>query len=366
MSQENPNAFKHLISEDVVKKYFKTTKLKPKEVQKIIQNLKILELKPRVKLIATELQKNLPPRFPEALHELETIVRKQKLKSFELWPATEFIQTYGIDHIDESLAALYKMTQKFTAEFSIRPFINKYGDEIYQKLSKWSNDPNEHIRRWISEGTRPRLPWGERLPQAIQNPIRGLEILESLKHDSSLYVRKSVANHLNDIAKDHPEIVVQTLLRWKKEIIKAQEKDFHFLSSRALRTLVKEGHSGALKFMGVTLQKELIRCSPLKLRKAKIKMDEKLDFEFSIQNTTTKKLKFIVDFVIFFQKSNGELSAKVFKLKTGFLNSKQKIEMRKSYHFKPITTRRYYSGKHQIALKINGHLMNVKNFELKV
>lgn len=352
--EENPNAFKLWINADVVKKYFTGTKLSTAQIEKIISELESRELRARIQLIAHELKAVLPDEFPKALDQLLAITRKQNLKSFELWPTTEFIQIYGLDHIDESIEAMYELTQKFTAEFSIRPFLNKYGDKIYKKLGVWKKDPNEHIRRWLSEGTRPRLPWGEKLHGAVKDPRHGLELLEQLKFDSSLYVRKSVANHLNDIAKDHPELVVQILSSWKKVVPKNYQKEFQFLSNRALRTLIKKGHKGALKFTGVDMNANSLKCSKLSLNKTKVKMGQDFEFKFSIRNTTKKKIKFIADYVVYFQKANGGLSPKVFKLKTGVLNAGQKLEIVKRHSFKPITTRKYHRGEHKLAIKLNG------------
>ncbi|MEQ1722581.1 MAG: DNA alkylation repair protein [Pseudobdellovibrio sp.] len=366
MSEENQNAFKLWISGDVVKKYFKHTKLSKKEIDAIIKKLSSLELKARVQLIARELKDVLPEHYPHALKELLQITRKENLKSFELWPTTEFIQMYGLDYTDRSLEAMYELTSKFTAEFSIRPFINKYGHQIYDKLLPWKQDQNEHIRRWLSEGTRPRLPWGEKLHAAVKDPKKGLEILEHLKFDPSLYVRKSVANHLNDIAKDHPELVVSTLLKWQKQVPKNYLKEFNFISNRALRTLIKDGHEGALQFTGVALDKKSIKCSQLTINKNKFKMGEKLELNFSVQNKTKENLKYIIDYVIYFKKANGDLSPKVFKLKTGTLKAFEKINITKNHNFKPITTRKFYPGEHQISVKINGRETEKLSFNLRV
>ena len=366
MTKDNPNAFKLWISADVVKKYFKNTGLNQKQTQSIINNLDSLELKARVRLIASELKKILPHSYPKALNELLKITKNQKLKSFELWPTTEFIQSYGLEHVDLSLRAMYQLTPLFTAEFSIRPFINKFEDEIYKKLLTWKNDPNDHVRRWLSEGTRPRLPWGEKLQVAVLNPEKGLEILEHLKFDSSLYVRKSVSNHLNDISKDHPDLVVATLIKWKKNVPKGFEKEFQFIVSRALRVMVKNGHLGALKFMGVELVPNSLMCSEFKINKTKLKMGDQLQLNFSVKNMTQKKIKYIIDYVIYFKKSNCELSPKVFKLKTGFIDAGAALDIQKLHSFKPITTRQYYSGEHRVALKINGHESVAQKFDLKI
>lgn len=364
MSNENPKAFKLWMNESVVKKYFKNTNLNAHEIQKIKNQLVSLELKSRVQLIAHELKKALPNNYPKALRELLKITRTENLKSFELWPATEFIQIYGLEHIKESINAMYELTPRFTAEFSIRPFINKYGEQIYAQLECWRNDPNEHIRRWLSEGTRPRLPWGEKLHAAVKNPQHGLKILEHLKFDNALYVRKSVANHLNDIAKDHPELVIQTLSSWQKHVPKNYEKEFKFISHRALRTLIKNGHPEALKFSGVDLNQKNLKLTSLQFKKTNIQMGDFLEFNFSITNVTNKKIKYIADYTIYFKKNNAKLSPKVFKLKTGVLEPGEVLNITKKHGFKPITTRKYYSGRHQIAIKLNGHEFDLKNFNL--
>jgi hypothetical protein len=176
MAVENPNAFKLWINGNVVHKYFSQTDLPAKEIKKIELVLEPLELRARVQMIATELHRTLPQPYPKALKKLMAIVRKSQMKSFELWPATEYIQTYGLDHVDISLDAMHELTQKFTAEFCVRPFINRDGEAIYNLLERWIRDDNEHVRRWLSQGTRPRLPWGEKLHSAVKTPERGLQI----------------------------------------------------------------------------------------------------------------------------------------------------------------------------------------------
>lgn len=364
VSKENPNAFKLMINDRTVKKYFSDGIVSQKEVQKITQKLNQLELRARVQLIAHELATALPKNFPSALTELLKITRRQNLKSFELWPATEFIQIYGLDHIDLSLTAMHELTQKFTAEFCIRPFINRYGDKIYDLIHQWKNDPNEHVRRWLTEGTRPRLPWGEKLHLAVKNPTRGLEILDHLRFDNSLYVRKSVGNHLNDIAKDHPDLVIKTLSQWKKDVPDGQLKEFNFICQRALRTLIKNGHPKALKFIGLNLDKKNIHCTAVRINETKFKIGDTLQFNFSIQNKTQKKMKYVVDYVIYYQKANKSLSPKVYKLKNGTLSAGEKIDILKLHGLKPITTRKYHFGKHALSVKVNGNEQKSQEFYL--
>jgi hypothetical protein len=142
------------------------------------------------------------------------------------------------------------------------------------------------------------------------------------------------------------------------------KKEFNFIAMRALRNLIKEGHSGALQFTGIDTKKNTLKVSALKLNKNKIKMGERLNFKVSITNIEKKTTQYILDYVIYFKKANGHLAAKVFKLKSGFIEAGQRLEIEKSHHFKPITTRVYHSGKHQVALKLNGRELAVVHFEL--
>jgi 3-methyladenine DNA glycosylase AlkC len=366
---ENPNAFKLWISYEVAQKYFSSDfdpKIKKTALKEISSKLDSLELKDRVRLISSQLYQSLPKDFPKALEVLLRIAKKQNLKSFELWPATEFIQTYGLNHIDESIEAMLELTQRFTAEFCIRPFINSHGTKIYKKLYTHLDHPSEHVRRWLSEGTRPRLPWGEKLSLAIENPAHGLKILEKLKWDSSLYVRKSIANHLNDIAKDHPSVVIKTLDQWAKKIPKSKSKEFNFIVNRALRTMIKNGDPGALTLIGVDSAKNKVAARNLKINKTNFKMGETLLLSFGLQNKSKKKIKFVADYIIYFQKANGHLAPKVFKLKTGWIESGQVLSIEKKHSFKPITTRKYHSGLHKISLKVNGLEMPAQDFYLSV
>lgn len=365
MSVENPKAFKHLVNEKTLKKYLSTFNISKNEITRLEKELLELELRDRVRLISRELKNNLAMDYPQALKSLRRIIDEQSITKFELWPATEFIQIHGLDHIEESLEVLYELTQKFTAEFAIRPFINTHGDLIYRKLVKWNNHPNEHIRRWISEGTRPRLPWGERLPKAIQDPTLGLEILEYLKFDRSLYVRKSVANHLNDIAKDHPDLVIKTLKRWKMNVPKGYEKEFQFILNRSLRTLIKEGNPKALSLLGIRVNELLLKVDDLRLKKKLVLVGEDLNFSFNLSNKTSKSVNYVLDYVIGFQRSNGNLSKKVFKLKKGKLGPKEKLIIVKKQSFRQVTTRKIYPGKHSLAIKLNGKTYSETKFNVK-
>lgn len=358
---EKSTAFKHWISSDVVKKYsIGLKKINPHfneiEFLKIQKQLPALELKQRVELIAKSIHLHGNTDYKKSLTHLLKACEIQNMNGFELWPATHYIQIYGTAYIKESLDALYILTQKFTAEFAIRPFINKYHTQIHAELKKWIKDPNVHIRRWISEGTRPKLPWGEKLPALIKDPTPNLELLEILKFDKELYVRKSVSNHLNDITKEHPNLVVKILNQWSKECPLEFKNEFNFIVKQALRTLIKKGDPSALKLIGVSANNPDLKIKTFKISNQKVRLNSKLHLTFILQNNSHKKLKFVLDYVIFYQKSNGQLAPKVFKLKTAYIDPKAKIQFNKIHNFKAVTTRKHYNGVHEIGLLLNGNL----------
>lgn len=368
--EENPSAFKHWISPALVKKIADAiTSVYPafdaKAFSKISKDLKDLELKPRVLLIRDSLHKNLPAEYPKAIKILLKAVDNSKLSGFDLWAFTEFVQTYGLDHFEISMKALYQLTQKFTAEFAVRPFVVKYPKETFSQLLKWSSDPNEHIRRWTSEGTRPRLPWGMKLHNSIKDPKDGIKILSNLKFDESLYVRKSVSNHLNDIAKDHPDVVIQTLKSWRKECPEKHLVKLDWIQNQALRSLIKAGYKPALKLMGYG-DDALVKLGNLKLNKKKFSLNEVLTFEIEMTSTTSKAQKIAIDYVIHYQKANKKLSPKVFKLKVIELKGKEVFVLKKNHSIKPVTTRKHYPGLHKIEIQINGNILASADWHLMI
>ncbi len=370
MPVENPNAFKLLISRDVVKLIgteiaFVFPEFDQTAFLKVASTLHPLELKGRVVAVREQLRKVLPQDFLTALQTLVSSTKRGRLKGFALWPYTEFIQTYGLDTPRESLSALKRLTELFTAEFGVRPFLVHQTDETLKFLLKCAKSSNEHIRRWASEGSRPRLPWGERLDVFIRDPSKTLPILELLKNDDSLYVRKSVANHLNDISKDHPDLTVRTLKRWQRESLPQHRERIEWITHRALRTLIKKGDSGALAAIGVS-SKPKLKITKFAIDKLNYRIGDRLTMSFEIQSQAPTKQSVVVDYVIHFMKANGQTRAKVFKLKKFSLDPHANLRIDKQHHLKKITTRQYYSGQHRIEIQVNGLLKERADWTLKV
>lgn len=366
--EDNPSAFKHWFNEALVHRLSNSLKkvypaFNTKSFNQVAHKLPAFEMKPRVHLIRDAIKAELPKDYLKALPILLKSAEAGDLKGFDLWPYTEFIQQHGLGHVEPSLDALYILTSKFTAEFAVRPFLIQHPKKTFAVLKKWSSDKNEHIRRWTSEGTRPRLPWGAKLQASIVDPKPGLEILEKLKFDDSLYVRKSVANHLNDIAKDHPDLVIATLKFWQKKMTVKDKAKLAWITKQALRTLIKQGHPKALDVMGFG-EKAQVKLGELKLNKKKFSEKDILTFELEMVSKSAKVQTLAVDYIIHYQKAGNKLSPKVFKLKVLELKPKEAFTLKKNHSLKPVTTRRHYAGLHKLEIQVNGQILAATEWHL--
>lgn len=336
---------------------------------KLVPLLDTLALKERVGLIAEELHAVLPKAYSERyrilramLHpEVQGIVSESSehgLSGWAIWPLTQVVGIYGLDDFDASLSVLRDMTNRFTAEFDVRPFIVRNQEKALEIITAWANHPDEHVRRLVSEGTRPRLPWGVQLKALVADPSPMLETLKMLRDDSSEYVRRSVANHLNDIAKDHPDLVAKIAGEWLQGASKEREK----LVRHACRTLIKQGHPEALAAFGL-LPPE-IEVPVTNLKSSSVVFGEALEFDVALRSTAAKSQSMVIDYVIHFLKANGSLSQKVFKWSKVELAAGEVRQMSRKHAIKPITTRVYYNGAQKISLRINGRDYDAVEFEL--
>ncbi len=368
--KDNPSAFKHWFNEELVLRLSNSLKkaypaFNAKKFNEVAKKLPAFEMKPRVHLIRDAMWAELPQDYLKALSILLKSAELGNLKGFDLWPFTEFIQQHGLDHVEESLNALYVLTSKFTAEFAVRPFLVKHPKKTFSTLKKWTADKNEHIRRWASEGTRPRLPWGMKLHASIVDPTPGLEILEKIKFDDSLYVRKSIANHLNDIAKDHPDLVIETLKAWQKKVTAKDKAKLDWITKQALRTLIKQGYPKALEVMGFGGKAE-VKLGELKLNKKKFTEKDILTFELEMISKSAKAQTLAIDYIIHYQKAGNKLSPKVFKLKVLELKPKEAFILKKNHSLKPVTTRKHYAGLHKLEIQINGKVLATAEWHLSL
>lgn len=324
-------------------------------VEQVAPQLEPLELKARVAVIAAGLRAHLPAHYPAALAVLLAILGPPHSEAegmftdgWYLMPLAAFVEHYGLAHLDASLAAMHAITQRHTAEFTIRPFLVHYPDQTLAVLREWAHDPSFHVRRLVSEGTRPRLPWATRLPQFIADPAPVLALLDVLKDDPSAYVRKSVANNLNDIAKDHPGLVLATLARWREEA----RAERMWIIRHALRTLVKQGHPEALQLLGAEVpQVELL---DLELTPAHIRVGSTVTLAVTLRSTAAIPQYLVVDYVVQMPGVRGEPRVKVFKLRSQSLAPGATLRLLKHHSFAPVAVRPVYPGVHRIAVQVNG------------
>jgi len=284
--------------------------------------------------------------------------RMEGMDGFYYMPFGNYVAKYGLDHFEISMDLLRDITIRFTSEFPIRPFLEKYPERTLSVLKKWVHDPNVHVRRLVSEGSRPRLPWASRLRDFQKDPTLVLELLEQLKEDPELYVRRSVANNLNDLGKDHPELVLDVLINWSC----SKDLGTQWIIKHASRSLIKDGNPKALNLLGYD-PKVKVELVDLQVE-GKVEMGDTLNFSFSILSKEMTSKELMVDFVVHYMKANGKLAPKVFKLAKTKIRSGEYLEFKKKVSFKPISTRKYHQGLHAIEIQVNGTRFGKGEFEL--
>jgi len=337
-------------------------------IQHATSPLETLELKERVLHVIETLHQFLPRKFDQTISCLLELPEvwdsgdpDDPLRSFAAWPIIDYVGVYGIDHPTLALPALRQLTRLFSAEFAIRPFLLKHPELCHQHFEHWVDDDCEHVRRLVSEGSRPRLPWGIQLKPYVVDPTDNIPWLEALKDDHSLYVRRSVANHLNDISKDHPQAVIELCQSWYPDA----NDDVKWLIKHALRSLIKSGQPEVFPLLGYT-KSVSIKPPKLKLSCDNIALGNSLEFELSLTSAKNSAQKLIVDFALHLMKANGKTAPKVFKWKAVTLQPQQTLTIQKSHAIKAITTRRYYSGEQKLEILINGKAVAETGFELRV
>lgn len=327
-----------------------------------------LNLMARGKHIARALGAHLPQDFAIAtdilLESLDTppaaLAAGGGMSSFLYLPHTLFVSTFGLGHFEASMRAQYVLTQRFTAEFSMRPFLEQHTEATLERLRNWANDPNEHVRRLVSEATRPRLPWAPRLRRFQEDPRPVLALLDLLKDDPALYVRRSVANNLNDIGKDNPELLYATMRRWQRK--STPQRDW--LINHALRSAIKRGETPALEILGFAA-KATVSIDGARITPARATVGGTVTIALDLRNSGRKPQSLMVDFRIHYVKASGKTSPKVFKLKRVDLAPGETVRLAKSVSLQEMSTRKHYPGKHRVDLLLNGEAFPVGTFSLR-
>jgi len=320
------------------------------------------ELKQRMAHTAHVLHRFFPDNYKDAAPLLCKLVEQVKLNgptasSIEYLFIPEYIYLYGLDDYTRSVATMEKITQFITCEFAIRHFILQYEDRMIPQMLKWSKHKSRHVRRLATEGCRPRLPWALAIPSLKKDPSPILPILENLKQDSCEVVRRSVANNLNDISKDNPAIAIQLAKKWK-----GLSGETDAIIKHGLRTLLKAGNNTVLSFYQLTA--DHFKLSQFKINTPSISVGEYLQFECMVANSSNKTQILRLEYAVYYLKNNGTVSKKVFKISERELKADEKIPIIRRQSFKPITTRVFYKGMHQLSLIINGKESKALSFEL--
>lgn len=322
------------------------------------------EWKERMKHTTRVLHEFLPADFPKAVKTIKKIIsalREQRFGednlAFMFFP--DYIETYGLDDFDHAVEALEFITQFVSCEFAVRPFIIRYGDKMLEEMRRLSLHENHKVRRFASEGSRPRLPWAMAIPELKKNPAAVLPILENLKNDPSEWVRRSVANNLNDIAKDHPELVIEIAQKWR-----GISKETDAIIKHGSRTLLKQGHVAILKQYG--LESKNIELGDFTILTPSVKIGDSLEFSIHLKNNDISSQTVRLEYAVYYQKSRGHLAKKVYKISERVYQPEEFAKVHRKQSFRLITTRKFHAGLHQLSIIVNGEEKALKDFELTI
>jgi 3-methyladenine DNA glycosylase AlkC len=303
------------------------------------------ELKEKMRHTTLCLHQFLPDDFPLAVDILKSIV--PKVEGFEAIVLPDYVEVYGQEHWNISLPALGELTKCGSSEFAIRSFLNKNLKKAMEYMYQWSEDQDFRVRRFSSEGCRLRLPWGAGVPALKKDPSPVIPILEKLKNDPELFVRKSVANSLNDISKDHPQLVLDLCKSWQ-----GKSENTDWIIKQGCRTLLKQGNKRAMLLFGFA-NPEKINIEELKLSSDSPKIGDEITFTFDLNVETSAKQKVRLEYIVHYIKSLGKTSPKVFQISETILKNGTH-PIKKKHSFANMSTRKHYPGEHKIEIVVNG------------
>ena len=327
-----------------------------------------LELLDRGRHIARVLALHLPQAYPAAIdvllrslgpeHETDEMMGVGMAPFFYL-PHTLFVAERGLEHFDLSMKAQYELTKRFSAESSIRPYIARDPERVMAVLGEWAADPNAHVRRLVSEGTRLRLPWAQRVRWLDANPDRVLALLELLKDDLSTMVRRSVANNLNDLGKVHPDLLTRTARKWLEDAQPERRR----LVEHALRSAVKRGDRDALRLLGYG-GKPAVSLEQVTFEPRRVRIGGRVSVTFTLRSTARTPQDLLVDIAVHFVKARGVTAAKVFKVTRLVLAPRENVTLRTSVSLAVHTTRVPRPGTHAVDVMVNGHVLRAGVFDV--
>lgn len=325
----------------------------------VTTDLDTYSLNQRLRNTSVVLHKYLPGNYPRAIKILYAAAPHLK-KGYTALVLPDFVALYGRKDFDISMQALKHFTTFGSSEFAVREFLKSDLQKTLKVMQEWAADPDPHVRRLASEGSRPRLPWSFKLEDIIKKPSLTIPILEILKRDNNLYVKKSVANHLNDISKDNPAYMLSIVTGWD-----ITNPDTRWIVKHASRSLIKQGHPGSLSLF--SFEKNVrVAVDYFRVKSKKIRLGEYLEFDMHLTSKKKTPQKLVIDYVIHYAKASGNASRKVFKWKEVELPPGKSVTLKKRQLFMDFTTRKHHSGDHAIDILINGQVMAGEGFRLSV
>ncbi|MGV7242136.1 DNA alkylation repair protein [Caballeronia sp. M23-90] len=322
-----------------------------------LADLETLSLMQRLRRMTHALHATLPEDFSEALNILRVLAPNMQ-QGFSTLVLPDYVGQYGRDDFELSMDALKYFTGFGSSEFAVREFLRQDLKRALAIMKVWSRDESDHVRRLASEGSRPRLPWSFRLDAIMADPALAAPILENLRADPSLYVRKSVANHLNDVTKVHPEWVLDRLKTWPID-----QAHTAWIAKRALRSLIKDGNGRALALIGAGGTPE-VKLSKFIVSPAAITLGERVTLSFELASKSDESQRLVIDYRMHYVKKSGATAAKVFKLKELTLDARQRVSIERTQNIRDFTTRVHYAGRHDVEILVNGVCMAKGYFDL--
>lgn len=338
-----------------------------------VRGLSDLELKARISHVAGSLAEMLPDDVTAAIAIVDDVLampgRESEappagLDGWDLWPVAEWVALAGRDRAGEALELLARLTRWASGEFAIRPFIDDDPAAVHDRLVGWADRDDEHVRRLVSEGTRPKLPWAPKLAVTANDPAYAVDLLDRLVDDRSECVRRSVSNHLNDLCRVDPSLALEVAGRWLAHADASNEQTREWVVRRGLRTLVKAGNPSAMRLLGhdpdVAVRAELVMSTP------SVAMGEAAEWVLHLESLDTETHRVVVDYAIHRVRADGSTGRKVAKWTTVELRPRQRVELARRHRIVPITTRTYHSGDHVVEVQVNGVVVARGSFDLVV
>ena len=334
-------------------------------VRRASKGLAKLEMSGRVQQFSDALRAGLPDELPKALGILVDGLppllpdAEAVTDGWLQWPVGQFIADHGVPHFEDSMRAMIELTQRFSSEFAVRPFVEQRPEETFARLQSLTTHDSQHVRRWCSEGVRPRLPWGRVLKALVADPSPIWPILDALQGDPERYVQRSVANTLGDIAKDHPAAAVA----WAKACVKAGGDDRLWIAKHGLRGPIKAGNKAALAAVGFKAPKGVT--ATLRTTPKTIRVGESVELQATLSSNHGRAQSLLVDYVVHYVRKTKASGAKTFKWKTVELPARGNVALKKRHGMKPTTIRALYPGKHRVELMVGGDVLAETTFTLK-